>query len=75
MYKYTEWEPEQIETHTYGYNDITWRDLLTSYDGQSITYDAIGNPLSILQRTAVYDGLEQRAAVGQHERWRHESQL
>ena len=31
---------------TYGYNDITWRDLLTSYDGQSITYDAIGNPLS-----------------------------
>ena len=30
----------------YGYNDTTWRDLLTSYDGQSITYDAIGNPLS-----------------------------
>lgn len=32
-------------TITYGYTDPTWADLLTSYNGQTITYDAIGNPL------------------------------
>ena len=26
--------------------DSTWKDRLDSYDGQAITYDAIGNPLS-----------------------------
>ena len=31
---------------TYGYTDANWKDKLTSYNGQSITYDAIGNPLS-----------------------------
>ena len=30
----------------YGYQDATWGDLLTSYDGKAITYDEIGNPLS-----------------------------
>ena len=33
------------ETDTYGYTDSTWADLLTSFNGQTITYDAIGNPL------------------------------
>ena len=31
---------------TYTYGDSTWKDLLTSYNGQTITYDAIGNPLN-----------------------------
>jgi len=31
---------------TFGYTDATWKDLLTGYNGQSITYDGIGNPLS-----------------------------
>jgi len=30
---------------TYGYTDSTWGDLLTSFNGQTITYDKIGNPL------------------------------
>ena len=30
--------------HTYGYASTGWKDLLTSFDGTSITYDAIGNP-------------------------------
>ena len=25
---------------------MVWRDLLTAYNGQTITYDAIGNPLT-----------------------------
>ena len=31
---------------TYEYGDSNWKDLLTKYNGQSITYDAIGNPLT-----------------------------
>ena len=31
-------------SHTYTYGDSEWLDLLTAYDGKSITYDAIGNP-------------------------------
>ena len=34
------------ETIVYGYDDAIWKDLLTSYKGQSITYDTIGNPLT-----------------------------
>ena len=34
------------ETISYGYGDSSWKDKMTSYDGQSITYDAIGNPIS-----------------------------
>ena len=30
---------------SYVYGDETWGDLLTNYNGQTITYDAIGNPL------------------------------
>ena len=37
-------EPET--TISYGYGAEGWKDQLTEYDGQPITYDAIGNPLS-----------------------------
>jgi RHS repeat-associated protein len=36
----------KISTVSYNYNDNKWRDLLTNYNGQNITYDSIGNPLS-----------------------------
>jgi len=32
--------------NTYGYDDSNWGDKLTSYNGETITYDEIGNPLS-----------------------------
>ena len=32
----------------YTYGDENWKDLLTSYNGQSITYDLQGNPLTYL---------------------------
>ena len=35
-----------INTINYQYNNLNWQDQLTSYDGKSITYDAIGNPLT-----------------------------
>ena len=31
-------------THNYTYGDSKWADLLTKYDGQTITYDNAGNP-------------------------------
>ncbi|MBS5843862.1 MAG: DNRLRE domain-containing protein, partial [Clostridiales bacterium] len=41
-------ESKNGKAYTY---DATWKDLLTSYDGQSITYDAQGNPTSYLGHT------------------------
>ena len=37
---------EVLDSVLYTYGDTEWRDLLTAYDGQSITYDGIGNPLT-----------------------------
>ena len=34
-----------VVTDTYTYGDANWKDLLTAFNGQTITYDAIGNPL------------------------------
>ena len=33
-------------TNSYTYGDSNWKDKLTAYNGNSITYDQIGNPLS-----------------------------
>jgi YD repeat-containing protein len=35
-----------LDTVTYAYTDSAWGDLLTSYDGQTITADEIGNMLT-----------------------------
>ena len=32
-----------LQTINYGYTDSSWADLLTSYNGKSLTYDQIGN--------------------------------
>ena len=32
-----------LDTIAYGYGDTEWKDLLTSYDGQALSTDAIGN--------------------------------
>ena len=37
---------DPIDTVEYTYGDSTWGDLLTAYDGVTITYDGIGNPLT-----------------------------
>lgn len=38
---------EVISMNIYEYCNNNWKDLLTKYDDESITYDEIGNPLSI----------------------------
>ena len=37
--------------HTYTYGNEDWRDLLTAFDGEEITYDDSGNPLSYFNGT------------------------
>ena len=44
-YAYTTGELGEVAAvKTYGYEDANWKDKLTSYNGQTITYDEIGNP-------------------------------
>lgn len=35
-----------VATVLYAYGDAQWGDLLTSYNGNAITYDGVGNPLT-----------------------------
>ncbi len=55
--------------HTYTYGDADWKDLLTAFDGQNITYDASGNPLSYYNGTrwsfGWADGRQLMSAVAQ----------
>ncbi len=44
--------PEDIIS--YGYENTVWKDQLSSYDGQAITYDASGNPKSYLGATMTW---------------------
>ena len=37
--------------HTYSYDNNNWKDLLTAYDGETITYDNSGNPISYYNGT------------------------
>ena len=40
----------------YGYGDSNWSDKLTSYNGQTISYDASGNPTSYRGETVTWNG-------------------
>ena len=46
------------QTYSYTYNDSTWKDLLTSYNGTNITYDTIGNPTAIGSKELTWQGRE-----------------
>ena len=44
-----------LSTTIYSYTDSQWGDLLTSLGGQTITYDAMGNPTSYLGKTLSWE--------------------
>lgn len=44
---------ELIETMNYGYTDSNWSDKLTSFNGNTISYDNSGNPLTISSGTTL----------------------
>ena len=45
--------------HTYAYENTYWDDLLTAYDGETITYDGSGNPTSYYNGTRWTFGWEE----------------
>ena len=51
-------------TQTLGYTNSQWGDLLTSYNGQTITYDGIGNPLNYYNGSSYTFTWEGRRLVG-----------
>lgn len=50
-------------TVTYTYSTSTWGDMLTSYNGITVTYDEIGNPLNYNNRTLSWTGRQLTGAV------------
>ena len=44
-----------LHTDTYEYNNANWEDQLTKYNNESITYDEIGNPISIGNKTLTWN--------------------
>ena len=47
------------DTVTYSYGNSDWKDLLISYDGITISYDASGNPLNWTdERTITWVGCQ-----------------
>ena len=53
--------PTDTVSYTY---DSTWKDKLVSYDGQTITYDEIGNPLSYRGYTLTWQGKRLQSLSG-----------
>ena len=49
--KYTYGTETLIDEHVYTYGNSNWQDQLTKFDDVAITYDAIGNPLTIGDKT------------------------
>jgi len=50
-------------TDTYGYTNTNWKDQLTSFNGSTITYDAIGNPTAYNGRTFSWDKGRQLSSI------------
>ncbi len=56
-YAYTAGElGEALSTKTWNYTDTVWKDLLTDCNGEAITYDTIGNPLTIGSKEFSWNG-------------------
>ena len=59
-------------THTYGYATDSWKDRLTSYNGSTITYDAISNPLTYNNGSAytfTWEGRQMQTATKGNTTW------
>ena len=64
VYAYTTAADPGTPTQTipYAYTNSSWGDQLTSYNNQSIVYDAMGNPTSYLGQTLTWRGKQLTAA-------------
>jgi len=55
-----------LSTKTYTYATTGWKDLLVSYDGQTITYDVLGNPLNYRGHTLTWGKGKQLESYDNH---------
>ena len=62
-YRYVNGVTSSPQAVTYTYGDSQWPDLLTSWNGQSITYDGIGNPTNYMGSTMEWQGGRQLKSV------------
>ena len=63
-YAYTTGElGEALDTKIWSYTDASWSDLLTSYNGISISYDEIGNPTAIGSQSLSWNGRQLQQIV------------
>jgi RHS repeat-associated protein len=51
------------DTDSYSYTNTNWKDQLTSFNGLSITYDAIGNPTAYNGRAFTWDKGRQLSSI------------
>jgi RHS repeat-associated protein len=64
-YDYTTGDPvTPLNTINYGYSTGEWKDQLVSYDGQTIAYDAMGNPTTYLGETLTWTDGRKLASYG-----------
>ena len=66
IYAYTTATNPGTPTSTipYSYTNSTWGDQLTSYNGQTISYDAMGTPTSYRGKTLTWNGKELTGVTG-----------
>ena len=62
-YDYADGQTSNPVTVSYTYGDAAWRDLLTAYNGEAITYDGIGNPTSYRGWGMTWQGGRQLASM------------
>ena len=53
-------------TVSYGYGDSNWKDKLTNFNGSTITYDEIGNPLRYRGNTLTWQNGRQLASLNRN---------
>lgn len=59
-------EPKKVVT--YGYENTNWKDQLTNYNGNVITYDGIGNPISYAGNIYTWSNGRQLEAITNQEK-------
>ena len=50
-----------VKSDLFAYGDANWKDKLTAFNGQAITYDAIGNPINDGTWNYTWNGRQMRA--------------
>ena len=62
-YDYADGQTSNPVAVSYTYGDAAWRDLLTAYNGETISYDGIGNPTNYRGWDMTWQGGRQLASM------------